>query len=120
VGDSLIAKSGQLGSFRYGVASLVAGTIVMMVAPRIHDTIPIYIGYPVGVVLAIGAAVFLVTSIRCPRCRARSSGARCVGIQATCTRRSPAQVAGRVDIQSTGDFDLLLQIEFLRKVIGAT
>jgi len=71
VGDSLIAKSGQLGSFRYGVASLVAGTIVMMVAPRIHDTIPIYIGYPVGVVLAIGAAVFLVTSIRCPRCRAR-------------------------------------------------
>jgi hypothetical protein len=48
VGDSLIAKSGQLGSFRYGVASLVAGTIVMMVAPRIHDTIPIYIGYPFG------------------------------------------------------------------------
>jgi hypothetical protein len=53
------------------MASLVAGTIVMMVAPRIHDTIPIYIGYPFGVVLAIGAAVFLVTSIRCPRCRAR-------------------------------------------------
>ena len=28
MGDSLIAKSGQLGSFRYGVASLVAGTVV--------------------------------------------------------------------------------------------
>jgi hypothetical protein len=71
VGDSLIAKSGQLVSFRYGVASLVAGTIGMMVAPRIHDTIPIYIGYPFGVLLAIGGAAFLVTGIRCPLCRTR-------------------------------------------------
>ena len=71
MGDSLIAKSGQLASFRFGVASLVAGTILMMVAPRIHDTIPIYLGYPFGVLLAIGGAVFLVTGIRCPRCRTR-------------------------------------------------
>jgi hypothetical protein len=71
VGDSLIAKSGQLGSFRYGVASLVAGTVVMMAAPRIHETIPIYLGYPFGVLLAIGGAVFLVTGIRCPRCHTR-------------------------------------------------
>ena len=53
------------------LASVVVGTLIMMVAPRVHDTIPIYVGYPVGVTLAIGGAVFLATRIRCPRCRAR-------------------------------------------------
>jgi hypothetical protein len=69
--DSLIAKSGQLALFRLGLASLVAGTLVMMAAPRVHDTIPIYVAYPLGVLLAIGGTVFLATRIRCPRCRTR-------------------------------------------------
>jgi len=66
--DSLIAKSGQLPSFRFGLAGLVVGTLVMVVAPRIH-AIPIYITYPLGVILAIGGTVFLATRIRCPRCK---------------------------------------------------
>ena len=57
--------------FRTGLVSVVAGTLIMMVAPRVHDTIPIYVGYPVGVTLAIGGAVFLARRIRCPRCGAR-------------------------------------------------
>jgi DNA-directed RNA polymerase subunit RPC12/RpoP len=69
--DSLIAKSGQLALFRSGLASLVIGTIVMMVAPRVHDALPIYVAYPVGVMLAIGGGVFLATRIRCPHCRSR-------------------------------------------------
>jgi hypothetical protein len=69
--DSLIAKSGQLPSFRFGLASVVVGTFVMIVAPRVHDAIPIYIAYPLGVMLAIGGTVFLATRIRCPRCRTR-------------------------------------------------
>ena len=40
--DSLIAKSGQLRPFRLAVASIVAGTAVMMAAPYVHDSIPIY------------------------------------------------------------------------------
>ena len=69
--DSLIARSGQLVPFRTGLVSVAVGTLIMMVAPSIHDTIPIYVGYPVGVMLAIGGAVFLATRIRCPRCGAR-------------------------------------------------
>ena len=69
--DSLIAKSGQLFSFRAGVISVVVGTLVMMAAPRIHDAVPIYVGYPLGVVMAIGGSVYLATRIRCPRCGAR-------------------------------------------------
>ena len=68
--DSLIAKSGQIVRFRMGLASIVVGTLIMMVAPRVHDTIPIYVGYPLGVMLAIGGAVFVATRIRCPHCRA--------------------------------------------------
>jgi hypothetical protein len=69
--DSLIAKSGQLPVFRGALAGLVVGTLVMMVAPRLHDAIPIYITYPLGVLLAIGSTVFLATRICCPRCRTR-------------------------------------------------
>ena len=69
--DSLIARSGQLVPFRTGLISIVVGTLIMMAAPRVHATIPIYVGYPVGVVLAIGGAVFLATRIRCPQCGAR-------------------------------------------------
>ena len=69
--DSLIAKSGQLVLFRMGLVSVVLGTLVMMAAPRVHDAIPIYIGYPLGVMLAIGGTVFLATRIRCPHCHAR-------------------------------------------------
>ena len=69
--DSLIAKSGQLVSFRMALVSIVFGTIVMMAAPRIHETIPIYVAYPLGVLLAIGGTVFLATRIRCPHCHAR-------------------------------------------------
>jgi hypothetical protein len=43
--DSLIAKSGQLPSLRLALAGLVVGTLVMVVAPRVH-AIPIYITYP--------------------------------------------------------------------------
>jgi hypothetical protein len=71
VNDSLIAKSGQLPSFRLGLASLVIGTLVMMAAPRVHDAIPIYIAYPLGVMLALGGTLFLVTRIRCPQCRSQ-------------------------------------------------
>ena len=53
------------------LVSVVLGTLVMMAAPRVHDAIPIYIGYPLGVTLAIGGAVFLATRIQCPRCHAR-------------------------------------------------
>ena len=69
--DSLIGKSGQLPLFRGGLAGLVVGTLVMMAAPRLHDAIPIYITYPLGVILAIGSTVFLATRIRCPCCRTR-------------------------------------------------
>ena len=69
--DSLIARSGQLVSFRMALVSIVLGTIVMMAAPRVHPTIPIYIAYPLGVILAIGGTVFLATRIRCPHCHAR-------------------------------------------------
>jgi hypothetical protein len=69
--DSLIAKSGQLVSFRMALVSIVLGTIVMMAAPRVHQTIPIYVAYPLGVILAIGGTVFLATRIRCPHCHAR-------------------------------------------------
>jgi hypothetical protein len=71
VNDSLIAKSGQLIWFKAGVISVVAGTLVMAVAPRMHDSVPIYIGYPLGVLLAIGGTVFLATRIQCPHCRSR-------------------------------------------------
>ena len=54
-----------------GLVSVVLGTIVMMAAPRVHYTIPIYVAYPLGVMLAIGGTVFLATRIRCPHCRAR-------------------------------------------------
>ena len=57
--------------FRRGLVSVVVGTVIMMVAPRIHDTIPSYVGYPTGVLLAIGGAVILATRIRCPQCGAR-------------------------------------------------
>jgi hypothetical protein len=69
--DSLIAKSGQLPLFRGGLTGLVVGTLLMMVAPRLHDAIPIYLTYPLGVILAIGSTVILTTRIRCPRCRTR-------------------------------------------------
>lgn len=69
--ESLIAKSGQLPLFRGGLTSLVVGTLVMMAAPRLHDAIPIYITYPLGVVMAMGGAMFLATRIRCPQCRTR-------------------------------------------------
>jgi predicted RNA-binding Zn-ribbon protein involved in translation (DUF1610 family) len=71
VNDSLIAKSGQLTSFGLGLISVVAGTFVMMVAPRLHDAIPVYVGYPLGVLMAIGGTVFLATRIRCPQCGSR-------------------------------------------------
>ena len=64
--DSLIARSGQLVSFRMALVSIVLGTIVMMAAPRVHPTIPIYIAYPLGVILAIGGTVFLATLSRPP------------------------------------------------------
>ena len=69
--DSLIAKSGQLIAFKAGLVSVVVGTLLMMAAPRIHETIPIYVGYPLGVMLAIGGTVFLSTRIRCPGCSTR-------------------------------------------------
>jgi hypothetical protein len=69
--DSLIARSGQLLAFRLGLTSVVAGTLIMMAAPRVHATIPIYMAYPLGVLLAIGGTVYLATRIRCPRCRSR-------------------------------------------------
>jgi hypothetical protein len=69
--DSLIAKSGQLLTFRLSLTSIVAGTLVMMAAPGVHATVPIYIAYPLGVLLAIGGTVFLATGIRCPRCGSR-------------------------------------------------
>jgi hypothetical protein len=71
VDDSLIARSGQLVPFRTALISIVIGTLIMMVAPRVHDTIPIYVAYPLGVVLAIGGAVFLARWIRCPQCGER-------------------------------------------------
>ena len=71
VGDSLIGRSGQLVAFRMALVSVVAGTLIMMVAPRVHDAIPIYATYPLGVLMALGGAAFLATRIRCPRCRAR-------------------------------------------------
>ena len=69
--DSLIAKSGQLVSFRAGMISVVLGTFVMVAAPRLHGAAAIYVGYPLGVLLAIGGSVFLATRIRCPRCGSR-------------------------------------------------
>jgi hypothetical protein len=71
VNDSLIARSGQLISFNAGVISVVVGTLVMVAAPRLHEAVPIYVGYPLGVVLAIGGTVFLATRIRCPHCGTR-------------------------------------------------
>jgi hypothetical protein len=71
VNDSLIARSGQLVSFNAAVISVVLGTLVMVAAPRLHGVVPIYVGYPLGVVLAIGGTLFLATRIRCPHCSAR-------------------------------------------------
>jgi predicted RNA-binding Zn-ribbon protein involved in translation (DUF1610 family) len=53
------------------LVSIVAGTLIMMVAPRVHAAIPIYATYPLGVLMALGGAAFLATRIRCPRCGAR-------------------------------------------------
>jgi DNA-directed RNA polymerase subunit RPC12/RpoP len=74
VNDSLIARSGQLALFNAGVVSVVVGTLVMMAAPRLHPAVPIYVGYPLGVVLAIGGTLFLATRVRCPHCRSRIIG----------------------------------------------
>ena len=54
-----------------GLVSVVAGTVIMVLAPRAYNVVPIYVAYPVGVLLAIGGAVFLATRIRCPYCGAR-------------------------------------------------
>jgi hypothetical protein len=69
--NTFLRRSQQLASFRVAVTLIALGTLVMPIAPRIHDWVPIYLTFPFAIVSTLGGTVWLCTRIRCPQCGIR-------------------------------------------------